>query len=84
MARPLRPDFLIVGAPKAGTTALHATTYVGFNVIAQFLVDHGATLNAKNKKGETPLKIAIGVPLSGMFYSQPATAALLRKLGGTE
>ena len=24
MTRPLRPDFLIVGAPKAGTTALHA------------------------------------------------------------
>lgn len=24
MARPARPDFLIIGAPKAGTTALHA------------------------------------------------------------
>ncbi|WP_230486941.1 sulfotransferase family protein [Nocardioides anomalus] len=24
MARPLRPDFIIVGAPKAGTTALHS------------------------------------------------------------
>ncbi len=24
MPRPLRPDFLIVGAPKAGTTALHS------------------------------------------------------------
>ena len=24
MKRPARPDFLIIGAPKAGTTALHA------------------------------------------------------------
>ena len=24
MARPPRPDFLVIGAPKAGTTALHA------------------------------------------------------------
>jgi ankyrin repeat protein len=74
----------IRSANEAGTTALHATTYVGFNVIAQFLVDHGAELNAKNRKGETPLKIANGIPMSGMFYSQPKTAALLKKLGATE
>ena len=24
MTRPAAPDFLIIGAPKAGTTALHA------------------------------------------------------------
>jgi hypothetical protein len=74
----------LTASNDAGNTALHATAYVGFNVIARFLVEHGAVLNAKNKKGETPLKIAIGVPLSGMFYSQPATADLLRTLGGTE
>lgn len=74
----------VTAVNEAGNTALHATAYVGFNVIAKFLVENGAALNLKNKKGETPLKIATGVPLSGMFYSQPATAALLRSLGGTE
>lgn len=74
----------ITAANEAGNTALHATAYVGYNVIAKFLVEQGAALNAKNRKGETPLKIATGVPLSGMFYSQPATAALLRSLGATE
>lgn len=74
----------VTAANDAGNTALHATAYVGFNVIARFLVEHGAAINAKNRKGETPLKIATGVPLSGMFYSQPETAALLRTLGGTE
>jgi hypothetical protein len=71
-------------ANAAGTTALHATAYTGYNVIAQFLVDHGAELNAKNRRGETPYKIASGIPMSGMFYSQPKTAELLKQLGGTE
>ena len=74
----------VTAANEAENTALHATAFVGFNVIAKFLVESGAALNARNKKGETPLKIATGVPLSGMFYSQPTTAALLRSLGGTE
>jgi len=55
-------------ANGAGTTALHATAYVGYNVIAQFLVDHGAVLNAKDRRGQTPNKIASGIPMSGMFY----------------
>jgi uncharacterized protein len=71
-------------ANAAGTTALHATAYVGYNVIAQFLVDQGAELNARDRKGQTPYKIASGIPMSGMFYAQPKTAALLKKLGGTE
>ena len=38
-------------ANAAGATALHATAYVGFNVIAQFLVDQGAVVNARDKGG---------------------------------
>ena len=67
----------------AGNTALHAAAYTGFNVIAQFLVEHGAVVNVWNNRGETPLKIADGVEVNLMFYSQPKTAALLRQLGGT-
>ncbi|MBM3779288.1 MAG: hypothetical protein FJW23_13810, partial [Acidimicrobiia bacterium] len=74
----------IRAANNAGTTALHATAYVGFNAIAQFLVDAGVELNARNAKEETPYKIASGIPMSGMFYSQPKTAALLKSLGGVE
>jgi ankyrin repeat protein len=74
----------IRAANDAGTTAVHAATYGGFNQIIQFLVDHGADINAYNNRGETPLKIANGIPMSGMFYFQPASAALLTKLGGKE
>ena len=68
----------------AGATALHATAYVGFNVIAQFLVDQGAVVNARDKGGRTPLTIAAGIPRLGMFFSQPETETLLRSLGGIE
>ena len=68
----------------AGSTALHATAYVGFNVIAQFLVDQGAVVNARDKAGRTPLTIAAGIPRLGMFFSQPETEELLRTLGGIE
>jgi ankyrin repeat protein len=71
-------------ANAAGSTALHATAYVGFNVIAQFLVDQGAVVNARDKAERTPLTIAAGIPRLGMFFSQPETEELLRTLGGIE
>ncbi len=74
----------IMAANDAGTTALHVTAYVGFNVIAKFLVDQGVPMNAKDRRGQTPLKIASGIPMSGMFYAQPKTAELLRSLGASE
>jgi uncharacterized protein len=61
-------------------TALHGAAYRGLNDIVQLLVDKGATLNAKDKQGRTPLNIAEGVVIVGT-YSNPHTAALLRRLG---
>jgi ankyrin repeat protein len=40
---------------QAGDTALHAAASRGFNTIVQLLADKGAQLNAKNKRGLTPL-----------------------------
>ena len=70
-------------ANTAGNTAMHAAALQGLDAVAQFLVDHGAEVNPKNKKGETPTKIADGYEQASMLYTRPSTAALLRKFGGT-
>ena len=67
-------------ANNAGNTALHATAYMGYDTLAQLLVDRGANLDAKNKKGETPLNWADGVEVIMQIVAQEKTAALLRKL----
>jgi ankyrin repeat protein len=45
-----------------GWTALHGAAYTGADPIVQFLVDNGADVNAKAKRGETPLSLAIASP----------------------
>jgi ankyrin repeat protein len=42
-------------ANQAGDTALHTAATRGFNTVVQLLADKGAQLNAKNKRGLTPL-----------------------------
>jgi uncharacterized protein len=70
-------------ANSSGDTAMHAAAYSGFNTIIPFLMEKGASLNAKNKRGNTPFLIANGQGprVAGDNPYQPATAALLRKLG---
>jgi ankyrin repeat protein len=63
-----------------GETALHVAASRGWDTVVQLLVDNGASLNVKNKRGWTPLTIAEGVHV-GNFYAHPSTADLLRKLG---
>ena len=63
-----------------GETALHGTAYKGFNKVAQYLVEKGATLDARNVLGWTPLTIANGVMYTNFYKSQRHTAALLVKL----
>jgi uncharacterized protein len=46
------------GANKAGDTALHTAAQNGFDTVIQYLVDHGAQVNAKNGRGQTPLAVA--------------------------
>jgi len=40
---------------QAGDTALHSAAAWGHGTVVQFLADHGAQINAKNKAGLTPL-----------------------------
>ncbi len=47
-------------ANTKGETALHGAADRGADTIVQFLVDHGAKLDAKTKQGLTPLDVAMG------------------------
>jgi hypothetical protein len=79
-----------------GDTALHAASRLGFNSLVKWLAEQGARLDVKNKRGETPLKVAGTATLrrgsaSSGANDRPAapagpnpTADLLRSLGATE
>ena len=69
----------------AGQTALHGAAQKGWDQVVQFLADHGAKLDAVDKKGRTPLDAANGLLGNGGFDGtrrdvHESTAALLRKL----
>jgi ankyrin repeat protein len=66
-------------------TALHGAAQKGYDQVVQFLVDHGAKLDVKDKRGRTPLDAAMGLMGNGGFDGSrrdvhESTAALLRKL----
>src|SRR5579871_1204782 len=60
-------------ANSAGVTALHGAASKGYDAMVQLLADRGARLDAKDKRGRTPLDSA-----------KRSTADLLRKLGAKE
>jgi ankyrin repeat protein len=65
-----------------GETALHGAAYRQDGVpIVQFLVEKGAKLNVKSKRGWTPLVITEGVFTAAFVIRAPESAELLRKLG---
>src|ERR1700733_9411481 len=71
-----------------GDTALHGAAQKGYDQVVQFLVDRGAKLDIKDKKGRTPLDAAMGLMGNGGFDGSrrdvhESTATLLRKLMGT-
>ena len=41
-----------------GDTALHVAAAFGYDTVVQLLADHGADLNARNRRGITPLQAA--------------------------
>jgi ankyrin repeat protein len=72
-------------ANTRGETALHGAANRGADTIVQFLVEHGADLNAKTKQGHTALDIAMGkASLAQLPVPKESTVALLRKFGGLE
>ncbi len=46
-------------ASQTGDTALHVAAALGHDTVVQFLVEHGASLTAKNRRGFTPLVAAM-------------------------
>ncbi len=72
-------------ADNQGQTALHGAAQKGWDQVVQFLADHGAKLDVKDKRGRTPLDAAMGLLGNGGFDGSrrdvhESTAALLRKL----
>ena len=68
-------------ANSMGLTALHGAANRGSNDIIQFLVDHGAKLDAKDNEGRTPLTWAGGVFLATHPAEQkPESMALITQL----
>jgi ankyrin repeat protein len=72
-------------ADNQGDTALHGAAQKGWDQVVQFLVDHGAKLDVKDKRGRTPLDAAMGLMGNGGFDGSrqdvhESTVALLRKL----
>jgi ankyrin repeat protein len=67
----------------AGETALHGAAHIRADALVQFLVDKGAALNVKNRRGETPLMIAERTVAAGSapVYVRTSTGDLLRRLG---
>jgi uncharacterized protein len=47
----------VVASDNKGNTALHAAVTHRYATVVQFLVDHGADVNARNKAGQAPLAL---------------------------
>ena len=71
---------------QAGNTAFHAAVPKGFHTVIQYLADYGAKLNVKNRRGQTPLRLAQDERAAGVFGrdSLKSTDELLRTLGATD
>jgi ankyrin repeat protein len=65
-----------------GDTAMHGAAARGADLIIQFLADHGARFNIKNKQERTALDVAMGV--GGVAntggIAHPSTVALIQRL----
>jgi ankyrin repeat protein len=53
----LRAD--VHAASQTGDTALHVAAALGHDTVVQFLVEHGASVSVKNRRGFTPLAAAM-------------------------
>ena len=63
---------------KLEETAMHGAATGGVNAVVEILYEHGASLDAKDKDGTTPLMIADGTKSN--FRRWDHTAELLRRL----
>jgi hypothetical protein len=72
-------------ADNQGYTALHGAAYRGDNELVKFLVDKGAKLDARTKRGWSVTDMANGPSLrSSVPLAHPDTVALLTSLGAPQ
>ena len=80
---PLNMDQLtgkVLGDPRwSGSTALHGAILANQPSIVQYLVDHGAKVDAKTDLGWTPLMMSRGVFLANTGREFPAAEKILAK-----
>ena len=62
-----------------GATALHGAAFRGVNIVVDYLVAQGATLEARDRNGWTPWAIANGFSYSDFYKAQKHTAELLAR-----
>jgi hypothetical protein len=77
----LDPD--VTATNDTGETALHAAAARGADSIVRLLIAHGAQVNARNKRGETPLTFAQGDFGNLVHGAYESTVEVLGGLGGT-
>jgi len=66
----------------SGLTALFGAVYMGGTLIAPYLLQRGADIDAINLRGQTPWMVAAkGEYRSGSFYTHEETAEVLEKFG---
>ena len=81
----LEADVDINAPESSGRTAVYGAALQGFDEVVQFLVDHGARLDLKDRQGRTPLDAAMGLA-GGLGFDgsssvpRESTAALIRRL----
>jgi uncharacterized protein len=69
-----------VGDPRwDGMTALHGAVISNQPSIVQFMVDHGAKVDAKNRLGWTPLMMTRGIFMANSKKEFPVAAEILKK-----
>ncbi len=66
---------------EAKFTALHGASFRGLNEVIQYLVEHGANINAQDFMERTPYRLAEGSKQTFQFQEWPETAEFIKKLG---
>jgi ankyrin repeat protein len=74
----------VKAANAAGDTALHGAAARGYNRIITLLLEKGASLEARNKKNQTPLGMTKPGTSAYEQISLDSTRDMLRKLGAKE
>jgi len=66
---------------EADYTALHGAAFRGLDEVVEYLVAHGANIDAREYRGRTPYRLAQGSKQSFQFQAYPETAELIKRLG---